>query len=300
MATIVPIAESTKESSFFTQYRSLVKKEFMIQLRYPISFISSFIMIFFIIAIFTMVAKLFISPSATSSNSSSAFSNANLATYMFWGLLAYNLLSQILYSLGKSLRSEQETGTLETLFLFPMNQLANLLAKISWGIFINVVIGIFGFFAIELLTGIILIQFPAIFFALFAFLCFFLQIIGFSFLLAGLSVQMKESVEPLINFSEFFFMIFCSFFFPFAVLGPLVIFSFFLPMSFSIDLLRSTIFHTTPELASMLIAHGLNASTILLEWIYSLLTAIILPIIGYKYFMYSIYKGRLTGNLSDY
>ena len=300
MATIVPIAESTKESSFFTQYRSLVKKEFMIQLRYPISFISSFIMIYFIIAIFTMVAKLFINPSATATNNSSAFTNANLATYMFWGLLAYNLLSQILFSLGKSLRSEQETGTLETLFLFPMNQLANLLAKISWGIFINVVVGIFGFFAIELLTGIILIQFPAIIFALFAFICFFLQIDGLAFLLAGLSVQMKESVEPLINFTEFFFMIFCSFFFPFAVLGPLVGFSFFLPMSFSIDLLRSTIFNTRPELASMLIAHGINDNTVLLEWIYALLTAISLPIIGYKYFMHSIYKGRLNGNLSDY
>ena len=95
-------------------------------------------------------------------------------------------------------------------------------------------------------------------------------------------------------------MIFCSFFFPFAVLGPLVGFSFFLPMSFSIDLLRSTIFNTRPELASMLIAHGINDNTVLLEWIYALLTAISLPIIGYKYFMHSIYKGRLNGNLSDY
>lgn len=298
MISPVPLIEPTKRSSFFTQYKSLAKKEFMIQLRYPISFISSFFMIFAIIAIFTMVAKLFIDPKTVSNGSS--FNNANLATYMFWGLLAFNFFGQILYNLGKSLRIEQETGTLETLFLFPMSQMANLLAKISWGVFINVFVGIFGFFAIELLTGTIFIQFPSILITLFAFACFFLQINGLAFLIAGLSVRLKESIEPIVNFGQFVLMIFCSFFFPFAVLGPLVIISYIFPMSFSIDILRSTIFNSTPELASILMSHGFGSEVISLEWVYMIISALLMPVIGYKYYNYSIYKGRLAGNLSDY
>ena len=298
MVEFVPIVEPTKRSSFFVQYKSLVKKEFKIQIRYPIALISSFFMIFAIIAIFTMVAKLFINPNSVSNGSS--FNNANLATYMFWGLLAFNFFGQILFNLGNSLRIEQETGTLETLFLFPMSQLANLLSKISLQIFINVFVGIFGFFAIELLTGTIFLAFPEILITLFAFLCFFLQINGLAFLIAGLSIRLKESIQPIVNFGQFVLMIFCSFFFPFAVLGPLVIISYIFPMSFSIDILRSTIFNSSPELASILINHGLGKEVIDLEWLYMVVSALLMPVIGYKYYNYSIYKGRLAGNLSDY
>ena len=300
MTKIEPIKNTTQASSFYTQYKSLVKKEFKIQLRYPISFITSFITIFAIIAVFTMVAKLFLDPASNSTPNSSYFTNTNLATYMFWGLLAYNFFGQILFNLGKSLRNEQEIGTLETLFLFPMNQVANLLSKITWGIFINVFIGIFGFFVIELLTGIILIQFPSILLTLFAFFCFFLQINGLAFLIAGLSVRLKESIVPIVNFGQFTLMIFCSFFFPFSVLGPLVVVSYIFPMSFSIDILRATIFQSTPELASILISQGIDKVAIYLEWMYMVLSALLLPVIGYKYYMYSINKGRLSGNLSDY
>ncbi len=293
-----PLINPSERSSFFIQYKSLVKKEFMIQLRYPISFISSFFMIFAIIAIFSMVAKLFIDPTTISSGST--FTNANLATYMFWGLLAFNFFGQILFNLGKSLRIEQETGTLETLFLFPMSQLANLLAKISWGIFINVFVGIFGFFAIELLTGTIFIEFPAILITLFAFFCFFLQINGLAFMIAGLSVRLKESIEPIVNFGQFVLMIFCSFFFPFAVLGPFVVISYIFPMSFSIDILRSTIFNVTPELASIMIAHGFGSEIISLEWVYMVVSALLMPVLGYMFYNYAIFKGRMSGNLGDY
>ena len=292
------IAKTTKPSSFFTQYKSLTKKEFMIQIRYPISFISSFIMIFLIIAVFSMVAKLFLAPGSSSNNST--FNNSNLATYMFWGFMAFNIFGETLFSLGKSLRNEQQTGTLETLFLFPMNQLANLLSKISWGIFINVLVGIFGFFVIEILTGTILLSYPAILFTLLAFVCFILQINGLAFFIAGLSIRLKDSIEPLVNFGQFVLMIFCSFFFPFAVLGPLVILSFIFPMSFSIDILRSAIFNSTPELASIVMSFGFGKEIINLEWIYMFSTAILLPTIGYKYYIHTIYTGRQSGNLSDY
>lgn len=293
----ISIQKIPKTSSFIRQYATLVKKEFKIQIRYPISFVSSFVMIFLIIAVFTMVSKLFISNGETNSSS---FSSTNLATYMFWGFLAFNFFGTTLYSLGTSLRNEQQTGTLETLFLLPMNQLANLLAKISWGIFINVFVGIFGFFVIELLTGNVLLPYPGIIITLIAFFCFFLQINGLAFLIAGLSIRLKESIEPIVNFGQFVLMIFCSFFLPFSVLGPLVIISYFFPMSYSIDILRTGIFNSTPELASNLINLGYGQIMVQLEWLVMLATAIFFPLFGYKYYLHSIYVGRKKGDLSDY
>ena len=219
---------------------------------------------------------------------------------MFWGFMAFNFFGQTLFSLGKSLRLEQQTGTLETLFLLPLNQLANLLAKISWGVFINVFIGIFGFFVIDFLTGAVLVSFPAILFTLLAFFCFFLQINGLAFLIAGLSIRLKDSIEPIVNFGEFFLMIFCSFFFPFSVLGPFIGLSLIFPMSYSMDILRATVFQTTPELAHYVMSFGFGSQVVSLEWIYMILTAILLPIIGYEYYLHTINAGRKAGNLSDY
>ena len=113
-------------------------------------------------------------------------------------------------------------------------------------------------------------------------------------------MRLKESIVPIVNFGQFTLMIFCSFFFPFSVLGPLVVVSYIFPMSFSIDILRATIFQSTPELASILISQGIDKVAIYLEWMYMVLSALLLPVIGYKYYMYSINKGRLSGNLSDY
>lgn len=284
-------------NSFLKQYLAITKKEFKIQLRYPVSFLSSFVMMFIIILVFTFVAKLFLDPSNQSDGGMGA---KNLSTYMFWGFLSFNFFSEMLYALGSSLRQEQQTGTLESLFLFPLNHLANLLAKISWVTFINVFVGIFAFFVFEVVTGSVILN--QLFLSIFIFALFLLQVFGISFMFGGISIRLRESIEPLIGMSQFILMIICSFFFPFAVLGPVVIFSLLFPISYTIDILRSTIFESTPELAMIVSQYiSIELSTLVgLQWVLVIVSSILLPIIGYKYFLNQINKGRISGDLSDY
>ena len=282
-----------RPSSFWQQYVGLTIKEVKIQLRYPLSYISWFITIFLMIALFTITAKLFIDPDDTSGT----LTTGRLATYIFWGFLAMSFFGDALFTLGSSLRNEQQTGTLETLFLYPMNHLANLLAKISFATFSNVFFSFIGYGAIVYLTGAVQLE-PL---ALPLFVCYLAQIYGLSFLLAGLSLKLKESIEPIVGFMQFAFMIFGGFFFPFAVLQTFVGISFLIPMSYSIDLVRSVTFGTTPELAS--IAAGIfgNLSTfVVLEWAITVILTVTLPVGGYRYFIRTLRKGRFSGTLSDY
>ena len=175
------------------------------------------------------------------------------------------------------------------------------MGKISRETHVNFLFGIFGFFALELVTGNIIVQFPTFFYAFMIFLCFVAQIYGVAFFIAGLSIQLKESIEPIVNFGQFVIMLICSIFFPFSVLGPVVFFSYLLPMSYCIDLLRSIIFGQSPELATIF-AHffGITTNIIPLEWVLMLFFTLFLPLFGYWYFLHTIKVGRSTGTLSDY
>ena len=66
------------------------------------------------------------------------------------------------------------------------------------------------------------------------------------------------------------------------------------------DILRASVFQTTPELASYIMSLGFGSQVVYLEWVYMILTAILLPIIGYEYYLHTINAGRNAGNLSDY
>ena len=65
-------------------------------------------------------------------------------------------------------------------------------------------------------------------------------------------------------------------------------------------MLRSAIFNSTPELILNTMSLGFGKEITDLEWIYMIITAILLTTIGYKYYIHTIYKGSQSGNLSDY
>lgn len=286
-----------KPSSFLSQFLALSIKEFRIQKRYPVNLISIFIMNFFIISVFTVVMQLFIDPTSNSKNSI----QSNIANYMFWGFLCFNLLQNALFSIGNSLRFEQQIGTLETLFLYPLNQLANLLSKIIVGFFINLIAGVFGFFLIEYLTGSMLFSNSFMYgFVLYVFVA--CQIYGIAFFVAGLSIKLKESIQPMINFGQFVVMIFSSLFVPFSALGPFVIISYVIPISFTIDILRSVLFSQNPELSVIFfnITNLSLESIIIIQWLIVVILSFLLPVGGYKYFIRTIHKGRINGDLTDY
>ena len=113
---------------------------------------------------------------------------------------------------------------------------------------------------------------------------------GFSFGFAGLALRYKESMNTLTNFMQLALMMFYAMFFPFSALPDIiVIVSRLIPLSYCVDLFRSTMIGMLPELL-----------TFELEMIIILFFAIVLPIAGIIFFRRTVQTAKKDGNLAEY
>jgi ABC-2 type transport system permease protein len=207
---------------------------------------------------------------------------------MFYSFILFIFFSTALWDIGNSLREEQYQGTLESLFMSPISYFSTLVSRILSNVLwtsLNVVVAfifmstVFGKLPLEnaFLGFVVLI--------LTLFVCF-----GFSFGFAGLALRYKESMNTLTNFLQLFFMIFCAMFFPFSALPDIVlIISKFIPLSYCVDLFRSTLIGVSPELLPFE-----------LEFLLVTFFAIILPIFGISYFRKTVEQAKIDGNLAEY
>ena len=264
--------------SWFNQLFAMTKKEFTILTRYKFSFILSFLQIMVIMFIFTAAAIVLTPPEMESYG----------VGIMFYSFILFIYLSTALWDIGNSLREEQYQGTLESLFMAPISYFSSLVSRIISNMLwttLNVVVAfmfmsaVFGKLPYEniLIGFVILIQT--------LFVCF-----GFSFGFAGLALRYKESMNTLTNFLQFFFMIFCAMFFPFSALPDFIlIFSRLIPLSYCVDLFRSTLIGISPELLSFE-----------LEFLIVTFCAIILPILGILFFRKTVKQAKKEGTLAEY
>jgi ABC-2 type transport system permease protein len=92
------------------------------------------------------------------------------------------------------------------------------------------------------------------------------------------------------NFLQFFLMIVCAMFFPFSALPEIIqVISRLIPLSYCVDLFRTTMIGVSPELLPFEIEFGIV-----------LISAIILPILGILFFRRTIEKAKREGNLAEY
>lgn len=264
--------------SWWSQFFSMTKKEFTVLTRYKFSFILSFIQVMVIMFIFTAAAMILTPPEMESYG----------VGLMFYSFILFMFFSTALWDIGNSLREEQYQGTLESLFMSPISYFSTLVSRILSNVLwtsLNVVVAflfmstVFGILPLEnaFLGFVVLI--------LSLFVCF-----GFSFGFAGLALRYKESMNTLTNFLQFFFMIFCAMFFPFSALPDIVLLiSRVIPLSYCVDLFRSTLIGVSPELLPFE-----------LEFLLVTLFAIALPIFGISYFRKTVERAKIDGNLAEY
>ena len=264
--------------SWWSQFFSMTKKEFTVLTRYKFSFILSFIQVMVIMFIFTAAATILTPPEMESYG----------VGLMFYSFILFMFFSTALWDIGNSLREEQYQGTLESLFMSPISYFSTLVSRILSNVLwtsLNVVVAflfmstVFGILPLEnaFLGFVVLI--------LSLFVCF-----GFSFGFAGLALRYKESMNTLTNFLQFFFMIFCAMFFPFSALPDIVLLiSRVIPLSYCVDLFRSTLIGVSPELLPFE-----------LEFLLVTLFAIALPIFGISYFRKTVERAKIDGNLAEY
>lgn len=251
--------------------------------RYPIAFVALFAQVFLIIAMFMLAVVSFTDPASPSRAA------AQLPAFLSYGFVMNLFLGFTLWEIGFSIREEQVRGTIESLYLSPANKFANLLSRI---------------FAILLWTGVMC--FAAIFVvgiavgglpfenAAFAFLVLALSVSGFlgiGFAFAGATVKLKETAQFLVGFLQFFFLIFSAQFFPFSVLPPPVVdyVSRWLPVSYNVDLFRTSLMGIPPELAP--------------GWVELLIVAVfgvVSPIVGCALYRVIERKARSAGTLGEY
>ncbi|MHA1450321.1 MAG: ABC transporter permease [Candidatus Hodarchaeales archaeon] len=264
-------------------FTGAVKKEFTILTRYPVSLVCGMGQVIIIMGVFILAVPLF-------SGSSDTGSAVSVSTAMTWGFVLFMLFTSAMQDIGTSLRNEQVEGTLESLYLTPANMFLNLCSRISVTTFITLLFSITGIVMISLVIGTFYVTNIIAGVLIFAMTAF-----GFSFMLAGLSIRIKDAISSWINLMQFGMMIFCAMFFPFSALGPLKFVSYFIPLSYYVDLFRSTLMGYPagfPELVPL--------ELIWIEWAIVVFLAVITPVIGYRIYKKQVEKAKIKGNLATY
>ena len=263
---------------WWNQFWSMSKKEFIVLTRYKFSFILSFFQIFFIMFLFS-AAALILSP-------------PDKADYglgiMYYSFVLFIFLSTALWDIGNSLREEQYQGTLESLFMTPISYFSTLVSRIFANVIWTSLNVIVTFFFMSIVFG--KLPLTNIGLGIFILILSLSVCFGFSFGFAGLALRYKESMNTLTNFFQFLFMIVCAMFFPFSALPEIVlIISRVIPLSYCVDLFRTTMIGAAPELLSFE-----------LEFFIVIISAILLPIFGILFFRRTVEKARREGNLAEY
>lgn len=270
---------------YFATFVDMSKKVLVEYSRYPVAFVALFVQIFLIILLFIFSAFAF-SSGGTDDPRVTAF-----AGMMAYGFVANMFLSFTLWDVGFSIREEQVRGTLESLYLSPTNKFSNLTSRIamilSWTTVmcvagLGLVSGVVGGLPAENIgLGLLVLAFTVSGF------------LGLGFLFAGITVRLKETAQILVSFFQFFFMIFSAMFFPFSVLPAPVrdYVSRWLPVSYCVDLFRTTLLGLPPELLP---------NDYWLEFLIVALFGILSPVVGYLGYRAVERNARRAGTLGEY
>src|SRR3990172_6545857 len=118
-------------------------------------------------------------------------------------------------------------------------------------------------------------------------------LLGIGFFFAGVTIKLKESAQLLVSGLQFFFFIFSAQFFPFSVLPAPVrdYVSRWLPVSYAVDLFRTTLLGVPPELLP---------NDVALEYLIVIGFAIVSPILGYLGYRAIEDRARKAGTLGEY
>jgi len=256
--------------------------------RYPVAFLALFVQIFVIIVLFIITSFAFRTPGTDQ------IQITNFAGMMAYGFVTNIILSFTLWEIGFSIREEQVRGTLESLYLSPTNKFSNLLSRVFAILLWTAAISIGGLLLVSGLVGGLPVHNLGK--ALFVLLLTTTGFLGFGFIFAGITIRLKETAQMLVNGVQFFFMIFSAQIFPFAALSqvsPAIVdyISRWLPVSYCVDLFRTTLLGIPPELLP---------NDVLVEYVVVIAFGIISPIVGYLYYNWIDRRARAEGTLGEY
>ncbi len=266
-------------------FMAMVRKEFIIMLRYPVEFVASFAQVFLIVIILTLAGLMF-TPQGTDSNGSS-----DVTGLVVYGFMIFIYLSDTLWTIGFNVRREQKQGTLEQLYLSPASKFAALASRVAitlvWTGLLSVASGLI---MASLLGS---LPFENGWLGLYILIFTLSGTFGTGFAFAAMTLRIKEAAQTAVNLFQFGFMVFCAPFFPFSALPePLLYISRAIPLSYGVDAFRSTLMgypNGFPELAPIEV-----------ELVIVTIFGVVMPIVGFWLYRLAENQARRKGSLSEY
>ncbi|MEW5988371.1 MAG: ABC transporter permease [Chloroflexota bacterium] len=266
-------------------FAAMVRKEFLIMLRYPVEFVASFGQVFLIVVVLTLAGLMFVPGGAAGSDTS------NTAGLVVYGFILFIFLSDTLWTIGYNVRREQKQGTLEQLYLSPASKFASLASRVTITLFWTGLLSIASAWLMTLLLG--RLPFANVPLGGYILLMALLGTFGTGFAFAALTLRVRETAQTLANLSQFVFMILCAPFFPFASLPPFLQgLARAIPLSYGVDAFRSTLMGYAagfPELAPIEV-----------ELVIVTVFGLLMPFIGYRLYQREENRARWRGSLSEY
>lgn len=268
-------------------FYSMSKKQLIVMTRYPVNFITSFLMIFIIILMFTIATLMFVG-----GGSEGGFSKGNYGGIMMYGFVLFMFLSDTLWTIGYNIRWEQYQGTLESLYLTPSSKFASLVSRVT----VSVVWTGLNVIAAIIFVTYFLGKLPYENFG-FGILILVLSLsgtFGMGFAFAAFTLIVKESANLAANMLQFVFLVLCAMFFPFSALPDFVVkyVSRLIPLSYCVDLFRSNFMGYPPGFPELLPKEQ--------EFLIVLTFGILSPILGFWLYRVAENKVRRDGSLGEY
>ena len=270
-------------SATWSAFWAMVKKELIVLARYPVQFVTSFVQVFIIIAVFSLAATMF-----SMGGEGGGTNTSGVVTY---GFVMFIFLSDTLWTIGVNVRHEQVQGTLEQLYLSPANKFASLVSRVTNLLLWTSAISVVSMFGMTAILGKLPFENPWL--GLFIFVMSLSGTFGVGFAFAALTLRIKETAQTVANLLQFAFLIFCANFFPFSALpAPLLAISKVIPLAYAVDAFRSTMMGYPagfPELAPIEV-----------EIVIVTAFGLLMPVLGYWLYRKAEDQARRSGSLAQF
>ncbi|MCP4418717.1 MAG: ABC transporter permease [Chloroflexi bacterium] len=280
-----PYERMSEPMASVSTFLAMVKKEFIIQLRYPVEFVASFAQVFLIVLVLTLAGLMF-APQGVNSESSS-----EVTGLVVYGFVLFIFLSDTLWSIGFNVRREQKQGTLEQLYLSPASKFAALASRVTLTLFWTGLLSVGAALLMSSMLGELPVENGSL--AAYILIMTLSGTFGTGFAFAALTLRIKEAAQTAVNLIQFSFMIFCAPFFPFSALpAPMLWISKAIPLSYGVDAFRSTLMgypNGFPELAPIGVELGIVT-----------LFGVGMPLLGFWLYRQAENLARRRGSLSEY
>lgn len=265
----------------------ILKRQFLIFVRYPTWFISMIIW-----PVLFPLGYIFIAKALAGTDGSSLASFAELSgtrdysSYMIIGTTMWMWVNIMLWSFGTSLRTEQVRGTLESNWLCPLPKITLLLGYSVFQLFTSMFFMIIGVIEFKIVYNFKFTGSPLL--ALLIVIISIPSIYGIGFIFASLVMWAKET-NAMVFLVRGIMSVFCGITYPLAVLPDWMSnISKFIPLTYSIRSLR------------MVITSGADFNSIKSDILILILFGVILTLIGILSFMYTQTKVKETGSLGEH